>query len=374
MSASDQFERARGRSTLNLSVLAIVSGWRSILQRGQVDRTTLRSAALLGRAALLIAVGFFVIVAPAAELAGLTGPLGAPPNAKRVQTLRITQAGTYENFLVDGDWIDQDLVRINADNVVLRNCTIRYGRRDGLEIYGRNVVVENCHIHHVISGTFKAEKNIDSHGITGRPLHLVVRNTEISHVTGDALQFDPGRKAEPYAWDDVRIEHCLLWTGPLDRDYATYRQGEIPGENAFDSKVAPDGPRARITITNTLMRGWGHGAIGNGAALNLKEKIQAVIERCVFVDNDIAFRCRGAGSGRASAWVTASDCTVYRTSRVFRLESKVEHVKIHGLALGEGVEGKFDEAPGAGEGFELTGERAAPALAPWPYRSLPVGL
>lgn len=307
------------------------------------------------------------------EFAGLTGPVGAGRDARRVQSLRIDRPGVYEDILVDGEWNEQDLVRITADNVVLRNCTIRHGRRDGVEVYGRNVVIENCHIHHLLNGTYRAEKNLDAHGITGRPLHLTVRNTEISHVSGDALQFDPGRKTEPDAWDNVLVEHCFLWTGPLDRDCAAYRRGERPGENAFDSKVAPDGPRARITIRNTLMQGWGHGAIGNGAALNLKEKIQAVVDRCVFVENDIAFRCRGAGGERASAWVTARHCTVYRTSRVFRLEAGVENVKIFHLAVGEGVEREFDRAPGPGAGHEVQGTRRAPGLAPWPYTSLPVG-
>jgi hypothetical protein len=121
------------------------------------------------------------------------------------------------------------------------------------------------------------------------------------------------------------------------------------------------------------MQGWGHGSIGNGAALNLKEKIQAVVERCVFVENDIAFRCRGAGTGRESAWATVSDCTVYRTSRVFRLESNVENVKIFQLALGEGIERDYDRAPGAGPGFEAQGTRRAPPLKPWPYKALPIG-
>jgi hypothetical protein len=309
----------------------------------------------------------------ASEMAGLTGPVGAKPDARRVQMLRIDKPGVYENLLIDGDWIEQDLVRINADNVVLRNCTIRYGQRDGVEVYGRNVRIENCHIHHLISGTYRSEKNIDSHGITGRPLNLTVRNCEISHVTGDALQFDPGRKAEPYAWDNVLVDHCFLWTGPLDRDYANYKRGERPGENAFDSKVAPNGPRARITIRNTLMKGWGHGAIGNGAALNLKEKIQAVIDRCVFVENDIAFRCRGAGGEKASAWVTARDCVVYQTTRVFRLEAGVENVNIFHLAQGEGVDREFERAPGPGAGFEVVGKRTAPPLKAWPYTALPVG-
>ena len=311
---------------------------------------------------------------PAIEaVAGLIGPVGARPDARRVRTLRIDKPGIYENILVDGEWIAEDLVRILADNVVLRNCTIRYGRRDALEIYGRNVRVENCHIHHLLAGTYRAEHNFDAHGITGRPLNLTVRNTEISHVSGDALQFDPGRKAVPYAWDNVLVEHCFLWTGPLDQDYADFKRGERPGENAFDSKVAPAGPRARITIRNTLMKGWGHGSIGNGAALNLQEKIQAVIERCVLVENDIALCCRGPGGERESAWVTARDCTVYQTSRVFRLESGVENVKIFHLALGEGIERDYDRAPGPGAGFAVVGSRDAPPLKPWPYTALSIG-
>jgi hypothetical protein len=343
----------------------------SRLERRHVSFAFLMALAIPSTAASGATTG--AVPAAALEIAGLLGPVGARPDARRVRTLRIDRPGVYENILVDGEWIDEDLVRITADNVVLRNCTIRHGRRDALEIYGRNVRVENCHLHHVLAGTYRAGHNFDAHGITGRPLNLTVRNTEISHVSGDALQFDPGRKAEPYAWDNVLVEHCFLWTGPLDRNYAEYKRGERPGENAFDSKVAAGGPRARITIRNTLMKGWGHGAIGNGAALNLKEGIQAIVERCVLVENDIAFRCRGAGPNRDSAWVIASDCTVYQTSRVFRLEAGVENVKIFHLAVGSDVAARYDGAPGPGAGHEVVGSRHAPPLKTWPYTALPVG-
>lgn len=303
--------------------------------------------------------------------AGLSGSCGAPANAPSRRTLRIDAPGVYENLLIDGEWCDEDLVRIRADNVVLRRCTIRHGRRDAVEVYGRNVRIENCHIHHVIAGTFRAEKNLDAHGITGRPLNLTVRNCEISHVSGDALQFDPSRHDSPYPWDNVLVEDCFLWTGPLDRDCAGYRQGETPGENAFDSKTSQREPRAsRVTLRRCLMKGWGHGAISNGAALNLKEKVQAVVDACVFVDNDIAFRCRGS---QGSAWVTTRNCTVYRTSRVFRLEAHVENMKIFHLALGEGIGRVIDPAPGPGPGFEQHGTREAPVLPPWPWTRLPVG-
>ncbi|MDO8540493.1 MAG: right-handed parallel beta-helix repeat-containing protein [Opitutaceae bacterium] len=303
--------------------------------------------------------------------AGLSGPIGARPDARKMKTLRIEKSGVYENLLIDGEWAQEDLVRILADNVVLRNCTIRHSRRDGVEVYGRNVRIENCHIHHLLNGTYRAEKNLDAHGITGRPLNLTVRNCEISHVSGDALQFDPSRRDEPYPWDNVMVEDCFLWTGPLDQDHAGFKRGEIPGENAFDSKTTQKEPRgSRVTFRRCLMKGWGHGAIGNGAALNLKEKVQAVVDACVFVDNDIAFRCRGT---LGSAWITVRNCTVYRTSRVFRLEAGVQNLKIFHLAQGEGIGQLHDRSPGPGAGFEESGQRAAPPLAPWPWTRLAVG-
>lgn len=114
---------------------------------------------------------------------------------------------------------------------------------------------------------------------------------------------------------------------------------------------------------------WGHGQIGNGAALNLKEQIQAIVEKCVFVENDIAFRCRGT---LGSAWVTARYNTVYETARVFRLEHNVKNVKISGLALGDSIGQVFENAPGPGEGLEDKGRRTAPSLHAWPYTRLPV--
>jgi len=313
----------------------------------------------------LTLVAAFALSAAAQQYAGLSGPVGAPEGSKRVRTLRITEPGIYENIVVDGEWIDQDLVRILADDVVLRNCTVRYGLRDAIEVYARNVRIENCHIHHVLYSTFQEQK--DAHGITGRPRNLVIRNTEISHVSGDAIQFDPSRRIEPYPWDNVTVENSFLWTGPLDADYAGFKKGERPGENAFDSKTHPDAPRANIMFRNTLFRGWGHGQIGNGAALNLKEKVHATVENCAFVENDIAFRCRGT---LGSAWATVKGAAVYTTTRVFRLEHDVKNVKISGLLLGEGAGELFDNAPWPGEGFEHEPPGKAPALAAWPYTRL----
>ena len=147
-------------------------------------------------------------------------------------------------------------------------------------------------------------------------------------------------------------------------------KANVPEKMHSTARWIPNAPRATITIRNTLMKGWGHGQIGNGAALNLKEQIQAIVENCVFVENDIAFRCRGTLGG---AWVTARDNTVYQTSRVFRLEHDVKNVKISGLALGDGYRAGFRQCSRTGEGFEDNGRRTAPPLQAWPYTRLPVG-
>jgi hypothetical protein len=308
-------------------------------------------------------------VAPAPAYAGLTGSVGAPAGSPTLSVLRIEEPGLYENLIVDGEWGDHDLVRILADGVVLRNCTIRNGRRDGVEVYGRDVRIENCRIHHLLKGTFTDQQ--DGHGITGRPENLTIRNTEVAYVSGDAIQFDPSRKVEPYPWDNVLVEDSFLWTGPLPTDAAGFRAGQRPGENAFDSKTHPDQPRARITFRRCLLRGWGHGQIANGAALNLKEKVHAVVDACVLVDNDIGFRIRGT---RGSAWATLRNNTVYHTTRVFRLENEAQNVRIFHMAYGEGVIERLTEAAGgAGDGYVNEGERRAPALPAWPYSRLDVG-
>src|SRR5262245_48658197 len=241
--------------------------------------------------ALLLISGATSQESPGGSQAGLRGPVGAPPDAVKMNRLVIQSPGVYENLLIDGEWAEQDLVWIKSDNVVLRNCTIRYGRRDAIEVYSRNILIENCKIHHFLWGTLAEPR--DCHGITGRPQNLTVRNCEIAYVSGDGIQFDPGRSTSPYAWTNVLVENCFIWTGPLEQDCPGFKKGERPGENAFDTKSSRSAPAAAFRLRRCLFKGWGHGQIGNGAALNLKENILGVVEECVLVENDIAFRCRG---------------------------------------------------------------------------------
>ena len=226
----------------------------------------------------------------------------------------------YENYLVDSHWAGGNRVKITANDVTLRHCEVRNATGNGVGIFGNNVTVENCKIHHLLASTY--QKQDDAHGITGRWHNVVIRNCEIFYVSGDAIQLDPDRSSTGQAL----IEDCTLWTGLLPSDAGGFKKGERPGENAFDSKTQPQGPRCRVTIRNCYLYGWNQpGQIGLLAALNLKENVQARVEHCLFRDNEVCLRLRGPGirgggpGGRpktALSWTRRSACGWKIRSRV----------------------------------------------------------
>ena len=296
--------------------------------------------------------------ATAAEPAiGVRGTIGCDAAAREVERLEIREPGTYENYLVDSRGAGGNRVKITADDVVVRNCEIRNATGNGIGVFGRNVEIENCKIHHLLNGSYLNQN--DAHGITGRPQKLVVRNCEIYYVSGDCLQFDPAR--DP--WDDVLVENCTLWTGPLPADALGFKQGERPGENAFDSKTRGDGRRARITFRNCLFHGWNQpGQVSMLAALNLKESVDATIENCVFRDNQVCFRLRGPGE-RGGAHVTIRDCAVYDSELAVRMEDKLEDLKIMRLGYCANVRRKLQQTGGGPwPGFANVGAFSAPTF------------
>lgn len=312
-----------------------------------------------------MALGLFsgLPVLPGQELpaVGSSAGVGAGKSPTRVQRLQITKPGTYENYLVDGQWVARNLVKINAGEVVLKNSEVRNGRHNAIAVYGSEILIEGCRIHHLLAGSFKEQK--DAHGITGRPGKLVVRNCEIYQVSGDGLQFDPGRGGP---WGDVLVENCTIWTGPLASDAAGYRRGQVPGENAVDTKQLARNPRSKITMRRCLFRGWKDGPISNMAALNLKENIRARIEDCVFIDNEISFRLRGGVSERGGALVEIADCAVYRSAVALRIEDGIRNLGIRRLGVGPNVKRRVQLAGGgAGSGYLLEDQYVPP-----PYRDV----
>lgn len=303
---------------------------------------------------LLALAGSFLF---AAEPAGTQGTVGCLASPKRVNRLEITKPGVYENYLIDAEGKAGNIVKITADDVILRNCEIHNASGNGVGVFGTRVVIENCRIHHLLNGTYADQK--DAHGITGRWGDVTIRNCDISHTSGDCIQFDPDRASR----GKVLIEHCHLWTGPLGEDHGAFKAGERPGENAMDTKTRPDGERCKLIIRACHMHGWNQPSqISTIAALNLKEHIDAEVTRCVFNDNQVALRVRGPGS-RGGAHVTVTDCAIYTTATAVRAEDKIEKLVLSGLAFGPGVGERVAFHNGkATAGYQSTGEHEAPPL------------
>lgn len=297
---------------------------------GQPNRSALNTTEPLSDTGPLNTVHAPSDAAPLASPVGARGQVGCDANAKRVSRLVINQPGVYSNYLVDGQWSDGTLVKINADGVTLRNCEIRNGTGNAVTVYAKDVLIESCKIHHALAGTFDQQR--DAHGITGRPQNLVIRNCEIGLVSGDAIQFDPGRGP----WDQVLVERCTLWTGPLPADAAGFRRGQRPGENAVDTKQRLTNPRSRLTIRSCLMFGWNQpGQISNLAALNLKDHVQVTVENCILRDNEIGFRIRGVTGERGGAQVTIDHCAVYDSAVGLRIEDQPQNLVVRQLGIGQ---------------------------------------
>lgn len=292
---------------------------------------------------------------------GARGTIGCRENAKQVERLQIAKPGVYENYLVDGRWGAVNLVKVNADDVTLRHCEIRNSTRNGVSVYAKNVVIDSCKIHHLLSGTF--ERQDDAHGMTGRPVKLIIRNCEIYFVSGDCVQFDPDRGP----WDDVLIENCTFWTGPLPDDAAGFREGERPGENAVDTKQLDKNPRSKLVIRNCLMYGWKQpGQTGLSAALNLKNNIDVTVEKCVLRDNEVCFRLRGPTGDYGGARVAINDCAVYDSEVAVRMEDALRDLRIIRLGFGSGVKRRYHQVGrGPWPGYQNSGEFEAP-----PYEQL----
>jgi len=259
----------------------------------------------------------------------------------------------FENLIFDGGYGDRQIVRIRGegpDSVVLRNCEVRYSTRDGIDINGGvGVLIENCYIHHLLNGTFNDQA--DAHGITGgRFINLTIRNCNISHVTGDCFQADPGRSRDPY-WDNVLIENTNMWTSPLEEDAVGWKAGEIPGENAIDTKVERD-----LNDFSTLeppllilrnIKAWGFtkgGYINNRAAFNLKEKVKCILENVEVFDCEIAYRLRGA---RGGAEVTLINSLIYRCDKAIRAEDDLKNLHVYNCTIGDSVGIILEKAPRA---------------------------
>jgi len=256
-----------------------------------------------------------------------------------------------EDLIVDRRKEAADAIRVRGGrNVVLRNLTVRNGTRDGIDAADADgLLVEDVEIHHFLNGSFGSAD--DAHGvvITGTK-GATIRRANIHHVSGDSLQTDPNR-APGNISDDILIEDSTLWTGPLEADFNEgWRTGDSPGENAIDTKVLTSGYeneiRMRIRLVNVTAYGWtAVPQIPNRAAFNLKEKIEAVVDRVTVYDSEIAFRVRGA-NGNANTTIT--NTVIYDVDKAIRAEDDVANLKIYHTTFGHDIGQQLQLAGGSG--------------------------
>ncbi len=295
---------------------------------------------------------------------------GSPPVIRR-----LTAAGdftVYDGITVDHQGIASDAVRIQARNVTLRNMIIRNGGSDGVDASDADgLLIEDTLIHHFLAGSFTNQ--VDAHGVVATDIQgLTIRRTEIHHVSGDSFQADPSRS--PNVPMDILIEDSYFWTGPLDADFNSWNAGEVPGENAIDTKVADSDwdsvERATFTIRNLTAHGWiNDGFISNRAVFNMKEKIEAVFDGVTVYDAEIAFRLRGT---RGNANNTLINVVVYEVEKAIRAEDDLQNLKVYHSTFGSGI-GQLIQIAGGGGGVGTWDFRnnafldsAPPAQAPDP--------
>jgi hypothetical protein len=266
---------------------------------------------------------------------------------------------TIDGFILDGQFGSADVVKIKdgGDNAEVRNCEIKNGVKDGIDLNeADNVLIENCEIHHFLGGTISNQ--VDAHGIvaTGEK-NLTIRGCNIYYTSGDCFQTDPNRGYP--LWDNVLIENCKLWTGPLPAGAAGWNAGEIPGENGIDTKINEDAVntsyRPKIILKQVEAYGFVEGYINNRAAFNIKEKVDCELIAVKVYNNEIGFRLRGPGS-RGGAYVTIINTIAYDNEKTFRIEDGVEYLHIYNSTFDKGNGNEYIQAVSGGydpNGFDL---------------------
>lgn len=246
----------------------------------------------------------------------------------------------FEGMVFDSGYGPGDGIEGGSTGLELVDVEVRRTTGDCVDLRSSSeVLVEACDIHHCVA-VFDPAGNADAHGVTGDSVFgLTIRDSEISMLTGDALQLSPSR--DP--WDDVLVERTVMWSGPLDEAANGWSAGDPIGENAFDSKVGGDlngsGANPQVTFVDVVAWGW-RGSITNQGAFNVKEDVDFLLDRATIHDSEIAFRLR------FPAQVTIRNAVVYDVDVGFRLEDGLDGLVAHNITLGGEVAQAITDAGG----------------------------
>ena len=256
-----------------------------------------------------------------------------------------------DGLVLDGQYGLDDLVRVPdaGHHLQLRDSELRRSSRDLIDL-GRpdDVLIEGCLLHHALNPT---DGRSDAHGVAaGSVRRLQIRDTEIHTFSGDGIQVDPGRAAP--GWGDVTVERVTIWLAPLPAAENGFPAGAIPGENAVDTKASAGLPRATILVRDVTASGFRSIEPGNNyAAFNLKEHVDATIDRVTVFDSEIAFRLRGASTGGAR--VTITNAVVHDVLTAFRYEDDIRDLHIWNSTIGSGVTRVFQAASSDAAGLDV---------------------
>ncbi|MCL4813311.1 MAG: hypothetical protein KJ061_12525 [Vicinamibacteraceae bacterium] len=249
---------------------------------------------------------------------------------------------TFEDMVFDGQYGAGDAVNVRGEGhaLHLRRVEVRRSGRDCIDIGSQHdILIEASLVSHCLNGTNTARR--DAHGIVAAAARrLTVRDTEIHTFSGDGIQLDPDRL--PPGWTDLTIERVAIWLAPLPAAEAGYAAGTVPGENGLDTKVGTEGERARLVVRDSVFRGFRGGLVSNMAALNLKERVDAVIDGVTVSDSEHAFRVRGPET--TGARVTLSNAVVYDVATAVRYEDNVAGPTVVHATFGRGVARAFQRA------------------------------
>ena len=252
---------------------------------------------------------------------------------------------TVEGIRFDGEYGDRDTitVRNGGDNFTMKKSEVLRSSRDCMDIANvDDILIDSSLIHHCLN--FSGGARADAHGVVGEAVNnLTIKDTEIHTFSGDAIQLDPTRNTD--GWDNLLITGCNLWLAPLPAAANGFSAGDVPGENALDTKVGAGRPKIRIE--KTTASGFRNGLISNMAAFNLKEEVEVTIDRVLVKDSDIAFRLRGP------AHTTIMNTIIHSTSRAIRYEDDVEMVRIWNTTFGGGIGTLLQDASSVSTGVEI---------------------
>ena len=231
----------------------------------------------------------------------------------------LTLKGQFQPLVKAVEAADRDEEENVAHRLLIDDCEVFHFSHHAIDIDSDDSIVRDCSIYENLFGS--NDERHDAHGVvTTNAQRLLIEGCEIYSCSGDCIQGERG------IWSDLRIERCHLYDQPLAEPLGGFDQGTFVSENAFDSKRIWGG-RNRVALVDCNIHGFRSKLIRNTAALNLKEGIDVVVDRCEVYDSEIAFRLRGHSKGM-KMWPVVMNCVVRGNDFAFRLEDRLQKFRL----------------------------------------------